>query len=85
MKIVSTIEMEEILSFGNLVSLYKTVTLNIPKDNNLHQSTIYVHNLRQHQKTNLTINTRNLENQISGNNIRMYNLENDESNTSKSM
>ena len=40
-------EMEDILSFENLVSLYRTVTLNIPKDNNLHQSTIYVHDLRQ--------------------------------------
>jgi len=48
MKIVSTMEMEDILSFENLVILYKTVTLNIPKDNNLHQSIIYVHNLRQH-------------------------------------
>jgi hypothetical protein len=44
MKIVSTMEMEDILSFENLVNLYKTLTLNTPKDDNLHQSKIYVHN-----------------------------------------
>jgi hypothetical protein len=85
MKIVSTMEMEDLLSFENLVNLYKTVALNIPKDNNLHQSVIYVHNLRQQQKTNLTINTCIHENQISANKIRTYDLENDESNTSKAM
>ena len=68
----SALKLEDIPSSESLVNLYKTVTLNIPKDNNLHQSTIYVHNLRQHLITNLTTNTRNHENQISGNKIRMY-------------